>query len=74
MCIRDRLGVTSHSRLEEWGGLGMLTPTNLCQQEAMTHLNPKSCMLVAGGNAPFQLSTPERSMASQGRTQTPQLQ
>lgn len=25
----------------------MPLPTNLCQQEAMTHLNPKSCLLSA---------------------------
>lgn len=37
-------GATSHSRLEEWGGGEMTPPTDLCQQEAMTHLNPKSCL------------------------------
>lgn len=32
------------------GGLGILfPPTNLCQQEARTHLNPNSCILVRGG-------------------------
>lgn len=52
-------GVGSHFTFQAGGvgGLGILTPTNLCQQEAMTHLNPKSCMPVGGGNAPFQLST-----------------
>lgn len=40
-------GVTSHSRLKEWGGSEYAPPTDLCQQEAMTHLNPKSCLLSA---------------------------
>lgn len=37
----------------------------------MTHLNPKSCILVGGDNVPFQLSPPERGMARQGETQAP---
>lgn len=54
------------------GGLGNYPPhTNLSQQEAMTHPNPKSCILVGGGSASFQLSTPVRGMTRQGRTQAP---
>lgn len=53
-------GVGSHFTFQAGGvgGLGVLPPPNLCQQEAMTHLNPKSCILVGSGNASFQLSTP----------------
>ena len=37
----------------------------------MTHPNPRSCVLVGGGDASFQLSKPERAMTRQGRTQAP---
>lgn len=68
-------GVGSHFTFQA-GGVGGLgdtpsPPANLCQQEAMTQLNPKSCILVGGGNAPFQLSTPERGTTRQGKTQAP---
>ena len=57
-----------------WGAWGY-SPTNLCQQEAMTHPNPKSCILVGSGNASFQLSKPERDMRDQtGQDAGPQLQ
>lgn len=66
-------GVGSHFTFQAGGvgGLGVLPPPNLCQQEAMTHLNPKSCILVGSGNASFQLSTPERVTTRQDRTQAP---
>nr|XP_054395224.1 cytochrome P450 2F1-like [Pongo abelii] len=38
------------------------------EQEAMTHLNPKSCILVGSDNASSQLSTPNGVMTRQGRT------
>jgi hypothetical protein len=38
-----------------------IVPHKPCQQEAMTHLNPKSCLLP--------LSTPSRGMTRHGRTQ-----
>lgn len=62
-------GVGSHFTFQAGGVEGLPPDTNLCQQEAMTHLNPKSCILVGGGNAPFQLSTPERDTTRQGRAQ-----
>lgn len=67
-------GVGESLHIPGWksGGLGDTPPTNLCQQEAMTHPNPKSCILVGGGNASFQLSKPERGTTRQSRTQAPE--
>lgn len=56
-------------RLEVWG-LGDI-PHKPFPAEAMTHPNPRSCVLAGGGVPPFQLSKPERGMTRQGRTQAP---
>ena len=55
-------------------GLGDTPPINLCQQEAMTHPNLKSCILVGGGSAYFQLSKPERGNDQTGQDTGAQLQ